>query len=282
MELETFIKKNFCNLKMQQPRLWTSGDLESVSYSDKYFGKHAEVEQNSFWFSHRNKVFLSAFFRHSMLVPFVDVGGGTGVVSGFFHSNGADSIVVEPLPTGAQIAHQRGLVTIQSTLEQSGVQSGTLPTIGMFDVLEHIEDDIVTLENISQALAPGGHFMIAVPAYQWLWSDDDIHAGHFRRYTKSTLVKRLRSVGLEIVEVCYLFSFLILPILLLRSVPSFWGRRGSAVSTESSKSKETHSPGGFIGRFFRYVSDKELNRLENGRSIPFGTSVFVVARKPKQ
>jgi 2-polyprenyl-3-methyl-5-hydroxy-6-metoxy-1,4-benzoquinol methylase len=54
-------------------------------------------------------------------------------------------------------------------------------------VLEHIDDEQAFLREIRRCLAPGGRIYLSVPAGRWLWSDDDVQAGHFRRYTCASL-----------------------------------------------------------------------------------------------
>ncbi len=47
----------------------------------------------------------------------------------------------------------------------------------MMDVLEHIEEDSLSLTVVSEKLKPGGNLIITVPAYQFLWGFHDIQKG---------------------------------------------------------------------------------------------------------
>jgi len=60
----------------------------------------------------------------------------------------------------------------------------TIPfeVVGMFDVLEHVEDDVATLCVMRALTAPGGHLLVTVPAYKALWSRFDEESHHCRRY----------------------------------------------------------------------------------------------------
>lgn len=64
-------------------------------------------------------------------------------------------------------------------------------TIMYLDVIEHIAESSAELERASTLLAPGGHLLILVPAYNFLFSDFDREIGHFRRYDKKILEKEL-------------------------------------------------------------------------------------------
>ena len=55
------------------------------------------------------------------------------------------------------------------------------------DVLEHIEQDREEMERAAALLRPGGHIVVLLPAYQWLYTPFDEATGHFRRYSKATL-----------------------------------------------------------------------------------------------
>lgn len=57
----------------------------------------------------------------------------------------------------------------------------------LMDVLEHVEAADTMLRSIVAAAKPGAYFLITVPADPALWSGHDEAAGHWRRYTRSTL-----------------------------------------------------------------------------------------------
>ena len=45
--------------------------------------------------------------------------------------------------------------------------------------------------------------MIYVPAFQFLWTGLDDKVGHFRRYTKKSLAKKVEKCGLSIISLKY-------------------------------------------------------------------------------
>ena len=60
-------------------------------------------------------------------------------------------------------------------------------TIFALNVVEHIKDDALALINAKKLLKPGGHLVILVPAYQWMYNSFDTALEHYRRYTKKRL-----------------------------------------------------------------------------------------------
>lgn len=71
------------------------------------------------------------------------------------------------------------------------------------NVLEHVEDDIQSLIQAQNTLKQDGHIIVFVPALPFLYSDLDKSVGHFRRYTKSSLIETATSAGLEVDSVKY-------------------------------------------------------------------------------
>jgi SAM-dependent methyltransferase len=78
-------------------------------------------------------------------------------------------------------------------------------TVLCVNVLEHVRDDRLVLNNFAQLLQPGGRVVLQVPAHPWLYSEVDRTLGHFRRYTKQELKYKFEESGL-VVERLYGFN----------------------------------------------------------------------------
>lgn len=258
--------------------IWVTRESGDVSYPAEGNENCFSVEDSSYWFQHRNRVIEHLVNARSPEQPFFDIGGGNGCVSHALQLSGLDVVLVEPGPSGARNAVRRGVQTVvQSTLEDAGFMPDSLPSVGLFDVLEHIETDLEFLKSIHRFLIPNGFLYVTVPAYRSLWSVDDVHAGHFRRYTVSSLQARLREAGFTVEYSTYLFSFLVPPIFLLRSLPSVLGLRNSV---SKSRIRKEHSRGNkFSGAILDRCLQFELNRIKRGRRIPVGSSCLAIASK---
>ena len=77
------------------------------------------------------------------------------------------------------------------------------------EVIEHIENDVDALLQISSLLKPQGTLLLTVPSYQILYSYCDAAVGHYRRYTRSSLIQNLEKTGFSVYHSTYFFSFLI-------------------------------------------------------------------------
>jgi hypothetical protein len=78
-------------------------------------------------------------------------------------------------------------------------------TILYLDVIEHIEDAKAELHRAVDLLEPGGHLLIVVPAFNFLYSPFDKAIGHFRRYDRKILVNEM-PVRMERLTTRYLDS----------------------------------------------------------------------------
>jgi SAM-dependent methyltransferase len=143
--------------------------------------------------------------------------------------------------------------------------------IGAFDVLEHIDDDRTAINNLFEALSPGGLLLITVPQHTWLWSESDEAAFHCRRYDAGQLEEILTDAGFAIVRSTS-FMFLLLPIMALsRLAPKSSGAGFDAFS-------ELRLPK-IISQIFRRILQLEIGAIRCGVNLPVGGSRLIAARK---
>ena len=235
------------------------------------------VEDRSFWFHHRNQFLLEVMRRYPPATPLYDVGGGNGVVAAALRDAGIPAIVVEPGEAGARRAKERGLKAICATLDNAGLAPGSAPSIGLFDVIEHIEDAVGFLKAARRFLQPGGRVYVAVPAHEPLWSAEDDYAHHFRRYTRRRLRRELAAAGFEVEYTTYMFALLPLPILLMRTIPY---RLGLARPFTAQGVQSDHAIGGTARALVDGLLELELAILRTFGGLPFGASVVAVAKNP--
>ena len=102
-------------------------------------------------------------------------------------------------------------------LINKNIEPGSLPDIKltekaslicMLDVLEHIEEDIKSLQKINELLFDGGKLLITVPAYNFLWNNHDEQCHHKRRYTRKELKVKAKNAGFKIIYSTYFNTFL--------------------------------------------------------------------------
>jgi SAM-dependent methyltransferase len=276
------IKAMSSGLFLGEDGIWYSKNKRDISYPEQGSQDFIDIEDKSFWFRHRNRCIVSLVNNYPPPDngPVFDIGGGNGYVSLGLSDSGFTVVLVESGVNGAHNAKKRGLEhIICASFEDVGFPRRTIPAIGLFDVLEHIKDDLSFLKSIRLLLKNKGRLYITVPAYPVLWSQEDMHAGHYRRYTLDTLTERLDRAGFTVEFSTYIFRFLPLPIFLFRSIPY----RLSAPykgPTEASRSRDHAAKSKTLERLLDIALSSEIRNIQNNIPMGYGGSCLLAATNP--
>ena len=132
-------------------------------------------------------------------INLVDFGAGTGTLAEIWKSLfGIAPICIEIDRYRVQILRSKGFKVLSSIIEVDGLVNYVYAS----NVLEHIEDDVKVLKEMRDKIVIGGKIAIYVPALAILFSDLDKKVGHYRRYSKNELVKKVKAAGFEVQD-CY-------------------------------------------------------------------------------
>ncbi len=259
--------------------IWFSTSNEDVSYPSDGNSACFQLEDRSYWFHHRSQVILDAMKRHTSSGSVLDVGGGNGFMTRSIQDNGYDAVLIEPGLDGALNAyHHRGVKNvICSTLNHANLKRCQFDAACIFDVLEHIENHVIFLNEISEVLKPGGKLYITVPAHCWLWSQSDEYAGHYRRYTLNTL-SEVVGVKFRIIQKTHFFTLLVPPLFLMRSLPHYLFKKREAKNV-LSESKEHGADSKHTYNLMMNLLRPEIKLISKRVVLPFGTSILCVAEK---
>ena len=251
---------------------------ESVETSYPSFGNDfcLTMEEESFWFRHRNRVITAALGRYPPGAgPIIDVGAGNAYVSAAMERAGFPTLAVEPNPAGATNALRRVPNVLCGAFPSAAFRPRVAGGIALFDVLEHIETDRQFLHSLRPYLSENGRLYLTTPSYSWLWSDHDRLSGHYRRYTLDSLTRVLHDAGYRVEYGTYFFWSLPLPILLFRALPSKWRKRDD--TTFASDRTQHAAGGGGLRKLAEASFSFEVRRIARGATMPFGGSCLVVA-----
>ena len=175
----------------------------------------AELDDRHWWYRARRKI-LADLIRRKAQPPanaqILEIGCGTGhnlaMLGEFGHIDGLE------LDDEARALSEKrlGRKVMSSPLpELVEVPDRHYDLIGAFDVIEHIEDDGAALASIATKLKPGGKFVMAVPAHQWMWSAHDVVNHHKRRYSRRALKALIDDSPLRLEKIGY-FNSLLFPL----------------------------------------------------------------------
>jgi len=243
-------------------------------YDPAYFKDLADAEQSHFWFVHRNRV-IDWCARRFVPIPVrraLEVGCGTGnvlrVLEGVWPH--AQIVGMELYETGLTFARQRSSASLVCGRVEHMPFAAPFDVVGMFDVLEHIPDDVAALTFVRDAMHPESRLLLTVPAHPHLWSDFDVRAGHVRRYDRTSLA---RALGRCRFRIECLTSFM-MPL-----VPLVWLHRRVASRPSRDVIRDELAVSPLVNTVCGAVLSVEAAWLRVGGGAFTGTSLLAVARR---
>lgn len=250
-------------------------EADHQDYNAKGLDNLFAQEEKHFWFIARKEFIYTHMSRYvSKASKVIEIGAGTGNVSRYLKLNGYENICVGEMHlNGLKYAKGYGIENCYQFDLLRAPFENEFDAVCMFDVLEHIENDMFALQNVHKMLKENGNIVLTVPAHMWLWSRDDAIAGHKIRYTKKNLENKLKENGFDIVCSRYFF-ITIVPLLFLRRLLHRDNKKQVAIE-EYSKDIFMNK---ILSDILLFISRIE-NKLNNFLPNVFGGSLLVVARK---
>jgi SAM-dependent methyltransferase len=258
------------------------GRAGAPGFDPHYFSTLGEVEERHFWFRARRRVILDALRRTLPDLEdrgLFDIGCGSGGLLAFLGQNGVRV-------AGACDAYLESLEMVRERTAAPLVlvDEGRLPPLGpghtllsLFDVLEHLDDDVATLRFLHSVLHPGGALVLTVPAHPFLFDEMDVLAHHRRRYRLPEVREKLERSGFEI-RASFHFMAPLVPLLVLgRTLGSLLGR-GKAKAAGRRATELSVIPG--FNEALALPLAIERRWLARGFALPFGSSILAVAVRP--
>jgi SAM-dependent methyltransferase len=134
------------------------------------------------------------------------------------------------------------------------------------------------MRRMADRLAPGGLFILNLPALPWLRAEHDVAVHITERFTTRSLRALLERLGLTPLRLSYRLAPH-LPLVLATRLPGMLrARRGNF---EHARSDLYHVPGALENALLLAPLRVENELVARGMRMPWGSSVFAVARRPR-
>ena len=237
--------------------------------------KYHNLEDKYWWFVGHRDIIYKLIKNFDRNIKILEIGCASGsllellIVNGFKNIYGID-ISEEAIKLckkkGIKNCHVMDAVNMKFKNEEFDL-------IIAADVLEHIKDHNIALNEWKRILKKNGKMIIFVPAFKFLWSDHDYINHHYRRYSKYELIKALNDSNFNIIRSSYWNFLLFFPVGLFRIL-----KRGFGIRTKNKKKDQLYELNPFINKIFINLLKFE-NSLMIMLNFPIGISVFIMAKK---
>jgi SAM-dependent methyltransferase len=240
------------------------------------YRQFVELERTHFWFIGRRRIFMHLLGQQlngQADARILDVGCGAGgmlePLARFGTVTGVDTS-----PELVEFCRSRGFArTVVGSAYELPARDGSVDLVTLFDTIEHVPDDARALREARRALGFGGVLFISVPAYQFLYANNDRVAHHERRYTARQLRRKLADAGFEPVKITYFNTLLfplILPAVLLKKLQE-------RLVSPGDRTNLSHALPRLLNALLTTIMSSE-RRLLTRWNMPFGHSIIAIAR----
>lgn len=234
--------------------------------------------ENDFWWYRGLHDLVLRFVRPAAAgqakpVRILDAGCGTGRMMELLQSYGG----IEGFDFSAEALRfcaQRGIAAV-SKQDLTAWQGGqdVYDVIVCLDVLYHdsIIDDDAIVKEFHRALKPGGMLIVNLPAFELLRRRHDRAVHTRKRFTKKATAVRYKAIGFFISTVSYRLPHFFLIILCKKWIERLSGNTGVR--------SDLTMPPRWLNTLLIWLNRLENQCIASGISMPWGTSLFIVARK---
>lgn len=247
--------------------------METAEYEVMY-----DAEDRHWWYVGLRDLIVPSVLerlRGNEGAALLDAGCGTGRTLACFDD--ARAFGIELSSEAFRFLSRRGLDRVaKGTVARLPFADSQFDVVVSADVICCLgaPDDLEALREFARVLRPGGALLLNLPACPWLKGRHDEAVHTKRRYTRSGLLGLLREAGL-VPEFCsYRNTLLFPPAVLVRLAQRLNKSRGPVRS-------DVRTPSPTVNRLLAAPLRAENRWLRAGLRLPFGLSVYAVARRER-
>jgi SAM-dependent methyltransferase len=239
-------------------------------------------EDAHWWFASRTRALLRL-----LDVQMIGSGGrvldvGCGAGNMIHHLSRYGSVVgIDNNPRPLEIARQRGYDARLARAEEMPFKDESFDLVTTLDVIEHCEDDLQILRECHRVCAKGGLIAVTVPAFQWLWSNNDLINDHKRRYSQAGLRAKLEQTGFNVRRMTYSNFFIFpvaAPLILARRMVQREPQLATPSTDQEAYQVEMEPTSPLVNTLLSGVGRLEAAALRV-TDLPLGTSIICIGAR---
>jgi SAM-dependent methyltransferase len=244
-----------------------------------YYKEYYELERNHWWFVAREGIlsnYIQQLIKQEKLpsadLKILNVGCGPGRSSEYLSKFGKVTSIEYDKFCCEFASEKTGLEIINGSITELPFSDNSFDLVCAFDVIEHVEDDQLAINELKRVTKNESLILITVPAFMSLWSHHDVINHHFKRYKIKEVNQLFDSTnnGNKVFDT-YFNSFLFLPIYFFRKVSNLLKlgqkRKGSGSDFEAFKP-------GILNTILYKVMSFESGFINRKKKFPFGVSIL--------
>jgi SAM-dependent methyltransferase len=247
-----------------------------------YYGEYYRNEREHWWFRGREEILRGQLERARRFgtIPrnarILNIGAATGRSSEWLGEYGVVTSLEYDADCCRLTREWTGLDIVEGSILELPWPDESFDLVCAFDVIEHVEDDILATREMKRVVRIGGILLVTVPACSYLWCEHDSINHHFRRYS----IRELRRLfcDSDILNCCGFNSLLFVPIaahrLTRRLIDMVRPRNNRTLQSDFNRSRFPLIEG-ILERVFR----TERCWLDLGYGPPWGVSAMLVATR---
>ena len=244
-----------------------------------YYKEYYDYEREHWWFVAREKIIITSINKHILEkiisdepLKILNIGCSTGRSSEYLSQFGTVTSLEYDKECCEFTSQKTGLEIINGSITELTFSDNTFDLVCAFDVIEHVEDHELAVEEMKRVAKQNGILFVTVPAFMDLWSHHDEVNFHFRRYTKKEIIALFNKTKKgDTVFVTYFNSILFLPIWIYRKLSNilkFGNKRQGAGSDFESFNN------GFLNKVLYNIMHFERHLIKRKITFPAGVSLL--------
>ncbi len=238
------------------------------------------LEREHWWFKARMEILRTHIQALNLSQPLKILNVGV--------ASGATSLMLKEFGEVTSLEYDEHYVKyIRNSLPEFEIDHGSILSLPYktesfdlvcaFDVLEHVQDDVLSVAELKRVCKPEKTITITVPYLMLLWSQHDAVNHHLRRYTRKQVKSLFKTEG-NIIFLsffnCWLFPLIAFFRIISNFLPDNFLRKNNQAGSDFS----VHQPKWLEHLFFRIMRSEKFF-IKNKISLPIGLSILLSFRK---